>query len=119
MITNRPNSKGDSYLINSENKLMDDMQKECNSVTENESNVNPETLSNIEVEERSPSPVNCLTPAGSNQEAVNKYEDGFEQLENRINSLGDLNNKELVRPKIVLEKNGPYENHLDRDVNFL
>ena len=120
MITNRPNSKGDSYLINSENKLMDDMQKECNSVTENESNVNPERLSNIEVEERSPSPsYNCLTPAGSNQEAVNKYEDGFEQLENRINSLEDLNNEELVRPKIVLEKNGPYDNHLDRDVNFL
>ena len=31
---------------------MDDMQKECNSVTENESNVNPETLSNIEVERK-------------------------------------------------------------------
>ena len=54
------------------------MQKECNSDTENESNVNPERLSNIEVEERSPSSsFNCLTPAGSNQVAVNKYEDRF------------------------------------------
>ena len=58
-------------------------------------------------------------PTGSNQEAVNKYEDRFEELKNRINSLEDLNNKELVRPKTVLEKNGPYDNHLDRDANFL
>ena len=46
MITNRLNSKGDSYFVSSKNKLMDDMQKECNSGTENESNVNPERLSN-------------------------------------------------------------------------
>ena len=51
--------------------------------------------------------------------ALNKYEDRSEQLENRINSLEDLINKELVRPKTVLEKNGPYDNHLDRDVKFL
>ena len=75
MITNRPNSKDDSYFVNSENKLMDDMQKECNSDIEN---VNPERLSNTEVEERSPSSsFNCLTPAGSNQMTVNKYEDRF------------------------------------------
>ena len=55
MITNCPNSKGDSYIVNSQNKLTDDMQKECNSGTENESNMNLERLSNIEVEERSPS----------------------------------------------------------------
>ena len=89
------------------------MQKGCNSDTENESNVNPERLSNIEVEERShSSSFNCLTPAGSNQVAVNKYEDRYEQLDNR-------KNKELVRPKTVLEKNGPYDNHLYRDVKFL
>ena len=35
MITNRLNSKGDSYFVSSKNKLMDDMQKECNSGTEN------------------------------------------------------------------------------------
>ena len=94
------------------------MQKECNSDTE--SNMNPERLSNIEVEERSPSSsFNCLTPAGSNQVAVNKCEDHFGQLENRINSLEDLINKELVRPKTVLEKNSPYDNHLDREVKFL
>ena len=58
-------------------------------------------------------------PAGSNQVTVNKYEDCFEQLENRINSLEDLINKELVRPKTVLENNGPYDKHLDRDVKFL
>ena len=120
MITNRPNSKGDPYFVNSQNKLTDDMQKECNSDIENESSVNTERLLNIEVEERSPSSIfNCLTPAGSNQVAVNKYEDRFKQLENRINSLADLINKELVRPKTVLEKNGPYDNHLDRDVKFL
>ena len=51
--------------------------------------------------------------------AVNKFEDRFEQLENGINSLEDLIDKELVPPKTVLEKNGPYENHLDRDVGFL
>ena len=119
MITNRPNSKGDSYFVNSENKLTDDIQKECNSDTENESNVNPRRLSNIDVEERSPPSFNCLTPAGSNQMAVSKFEDRFEQLENGINSLEDLINKELVPPKTVLEKNGPYENHLDRDVEFL
>ena len=73
-----PNSKGDSCLVNSENKLTDDMQKECNSYAENESNVNPERLANIEVEERSPSfSFNCSTPASSNQVAVNKYEDRF------------------------------------------
>ena len=78
MITNRPNSKDDSYFVNSENKLMDDMQKECNSDTENESNVNRERSSNFEVKERSPSSsFNCLTPAGSNHVAVNKYEDRF------------------------------------------
>ena len=54
------------------------MQKECNSDTENESNVNRERSSNFEVKERSPSSsFNCLTPAGSNQVAVNKYEDRF------------------------------------------
>ena len=42
MIANRPNSKGDSYFANSENKLTGDMQKEYNSDTENKSNVNPE-----------------------------------------------------------------------------
>ena len=83
VITNRPNSKGDSYFTNSENKLTDGIQKECNSDTENESKMNPTRLSNIEVEEKSPSPsFNCLTPAGSNQVGVNKYEDRFEQLEN-------------------------------------
>ena len=72
------------------------MQKECNSDTENESNMNPERLSNIEVEKRSPSSsFNCLTPAGSNQVVVNKYEDRFKRLENRINSLEYLINKEL------------------------
>ena len=55
MITKCPNSKGDSYIVNSQNKLTDDMQKECNSDTGNESNMNPERLSNIESEERSPS----------------------------------------------------------------
>ena len=91
-----------------------------NSDTENVSSVNTERSLNIEVEEKSPSSsFNCLTPAGSNQVAVNKYEDRFEQLENRINYLQDLINKKLVRPKTVLEKNGPYDNHLDRDVKFL
>ena len=62
MIANHPNSKGDSYFVNSKNKLTNDMQKECTSDTENESNLNPERLSNIEVEERSPSSsLNCLT----------------------------------------------------------
>ena len=28
MITNRPNSKGDSYFVNSQIKLTDDMQKD-------------------------------------------------------------------------------------------
>ena len=57
---------------------MDDMQKECNSDTQNESSLNPERLSNFEVKERSPSSsFNCLTPAGSNQMAVNKHEDRF------------------------------------------
>ena len=97
---------------------MDAMQKECNCDTENESSVNTERLLNNEVEERSSS-FNCLTPAGSNQVAVNKHDDRFEQLENRINSLEDLINKELGRPKTVLEKNGPYDNHLDRNVKFL
>ena len=120
MIANHPNSKGDSYFVNSKNKLTNDMQKECTSDTENESNLNPERLSNIEVEERSPSSsLNCLTPAGSNQVAVNKYKDRFEQLGSRINSSEDLINKELVRPKTVLENNGPYDNHLDRDVKLL
>ena len=100
----RPNSKGDSCFVNSENKLTDDMQKECNSYAENESNVNPE-IANIQVEERSSSfSCNCSTPAGSNQVAVNKYEDRFEQLKNRINSLADLINKELVRPKTIIKE---------------
>ena len=51
--------------------------------------------------------------------AVNKYKDRFEQLGSRINSLEDLINKELVRPKTVLENNGPNDNHLDRDVKLL
>ena len=52
--------------------------------------------------------------------AVNKYEDRFEQLGNRINSLEELINKELARPKTTLENrvNGLY-NHLCRDVKFL
>ena len=52
--------------------------------------------------------------------AVNKYEDRFEQLGNRTNSLEELINKELARPKTVLENkvNGLY-NHLCRDVKFL
>ena len=93
----------------------------CNRVTENESNEDLERLSNIEIEGRSPSSsFNCLTPADSNQVAVNKYEDRFEQLRNRINSLEKFINKELARPKTVLENkvNGLY-NHLCRDVKFL
>ena len=91
MIRNRPNSKDDSHFVNSENKLTDDMEKECNSDTENEFNVNPGRLSNIELEERSSSSsFNSLTPATSNQVVVNKYEDRFKQLDNRINSLEDL-----------------------------
>ena len=79
IIANHSNSKSNSYFVNSENKLTDDMQKECNSDTENESIANPERLSKIEVEERSPSSsFNCLTPAASNQVAVNKCEDRFE-----------------------------------------
>ena len=55
------------------------MQKECNADTENKSNENLERLSNIEIEARSPSSsFNCLTPAESNQIAVKKYEDRFE-----------------------------------------
>ena len=82
--------------------------------------MNPERLSNTEVEERSPSSsFNCLTSAGSNQMAVNKYEDRFEQMGKRINSLEDLINKEIVWPKTFLEKNGPYDNLLGRDVKFL
>ena len=93
--------KDDSYFVNSENKLTDDMQNKCNSDTENESNVNPERLSNIEVEERSPSSsFNCLTPADSNQVAVNKYEDRFEQVENRINSLENLLIRSYYGPKL-------------------
>ena len=93
----------------------------CNRVTENESNKDLERLPNIEIEGRSPSSsFNCLTPADSNQVAVNKYEDRFEQLGNRINSLEELINKELARPKTALENrvNGLY-NHLCRDVKFL
>ena len=79
--------------------------------------MNPERLSNIEVEERSPSSsFNCLTSAGSNQMAVNKYEDRFEQMRKRINKRI---NKEIVWPKTFLEKNGPYDNLLGRDVKFL
>ena len=82
--------------------------------------MNPERLSNIEVEERSlSSSFNCLTSAGSNHVTVNKYEDRFEQMGKRINSLEDLRNKEIVRPKTVLEKNGPYHNLLGRDGKFL
>ena len=52
--------------------------------------------------------------------AVNKYEDRFEQLGNRINSLEDRINKELARPKTVLEnKVNGLCNHLCMDVNFL
>ena len=93
----------------------------CNRVTENESNEDLERLSNIEIEGRSPSSsFNCLTPADSNQVAVNKYEDRFEQLRNRIKSLEKFINKELAHPKTVLENkvNGLY-NHLCRDVKFL
>ena len=80
MIRNRPNSKDDSHFVNSENKLTDGMQKECNSDTENESNLNPGRLSNIELEERSSSSsFNCLTPTTSNQVVVNKYKDRFKQ----------------------------------------
>ena len=93
----------------------------CNRVTENESNKDLERLPNIEIEGRSPSSsFNCLTPADSNQVAVNKYEDRFEQLGNRINSLEDRINKELARPKTVLEnKVNGLCNHLCMAVNFL
>ena len=47
MMANRATSKGDSYFVNSGNEMMDDMQKESNSDTENESNVIPER-SNME-----------------------------------------------------------------------
>ena len=63
--------------------------------------------------------MNKLTPACSFQAAVSKSEYRFKQIKNRINSLENLINKELVRPKTVLEKNGLYDNHLDRDVKFL
>ena len=45
----------------------------------------------------------------------------LEQIENRINSIEDLINKALARPKTVLENkaNGQYDKHLDRDVKFL
>ena len=48
-------------------------------------------------------------------------ENRFEQTENRINSLEDLNNRGLARPKTVLENkaNGLYENHLDGDIKLL
>ena len=40
MITNRPNSKGDSYFVNSEIELTDDMQNKCNPYTKNKSKEN-------------------------------------------------------------------------------
>lgn len=45
----------------------------------------------------------------------------LEQIENRINSIEDLINKALARPKTVLENkaNGQYDKHLDSDVKFL
>ena len=45
IITNHPNSNGDSHFVNSEIKLMDDKQKACNPDNENESNKNLERLS--------------------------------------------------------------------------
>ena len=104
LITNRPNSKDDSYFVNSEVELTDDIQKECNPDTENKSSENLERLSNVKIEGRSPSSsFNCLIATNSNQIAVNRYDDRFEQLENRISSLEDLINKELARPKTVFE----------------
>ena len=85
------------------------MQKKCNHDTDNESNKSLE----IEIEGRSLiSSFNYLTLTNSNR---------FEQIENRINSIEDLINKELTCSKTVLENraNGLYDNHLDRDVKFL
>ena len=57
--------------------------KECDPDNENESYENLQRLSNIGIEGRSPSSrFNYLTAADSNQKAVNKYKDRFEQLEN-------------------------------------
>ena len=86
MITNRPNSKGGSYFVNSEIELADDMQNERNPDTENKSNELLERLSNIKIEGRlQSSSFNRLTSADSNKIAANKYEDRFKhQLEKRI-----------------------------------
>ena len=86
MITNRPNSKGGSYFVNSEIELADDMQNERNPDTENKSNELLDRLSNIKIEARlQSSNFNRLTSADSNKIVANKYEDRFEhQLEKRI-----------------------------------
>ena len=86
MITNRPNSKGGSYFVNSEIELADDMQNERNPDTENKSNELLDRLSNIKIEVRlQSSNFNRLTSADSNKIVANKYEDRFEhQLEKRI-----------------------------------
>ena len=86
MITNRPNSKGGSYFVNSEIELADDMQNERNPDTENKSNELLDRLSNIKIEARlQSSNFNRLTSADSNKTVANKYEDRFEhQLEKRI-----------------------------------
>ena len=49
------------------------------------------------------------------------YSNRFEQIENTINSRKGLINKELARPKTVLENkaNNLYDNYLDEDVKFL
>ena len=52
IITNRLNSIGDPYFVNSEFKFTNDIQKGCNTDTENESNEKLESLSNIEIEGR-------------------------------------------------------------------
>ena len=86
IITNRPNSKGGSYFVNSEIELADDMQNERNPDTENKSNELLDRLSNIKIEARlQSSNFNRLTSADSNKIVANKYEDRFEhQLEKRI-----------------------------------
>ena len=55
IVINRPKSNGDSYFVNSEIKLTGDMQKPCNTGTQNDSKENHERLSSIETGGRSPS----------------------------------------------------------------
>lgn len=66
MIASPPNIKGDLYFVNSKTKLAEDKRKECNSTTKNKSNGNLESMSNIELEGRSPCfSFNCITPSDS------------------------------------------------------